>query len=136
MSGSVTVKVTGPLFDGAPADEARAALREVTEAVASQGAAIIRTKAKKFNVSGRGGTGAAAAAVSSRSKGDAAIVEGTSTKGQVWWPWLEGTSKRNQSTRFKGYHAFRLATGVMRKRLRSEASKAMAEVAEKLGGAA
>ena len=33
----------------------------------------------------------------------------------VYGPWLEGTSKRNQSTRFKGYHLFRRTTAKMRK---------------------
>jgi hypothetical protein len=31
-------------------------------------------------------------------------------RGIVYGPWLEGTSSRNQRTRFKGYHAFREAT--------------------------
>lgn len=28
--------------------------------------------------------------------------------GVVYGPWLEGTSSRNQATRFKGYHSFRI----------------------------
>jgi hypothetical protein len=28
--------------------------------------------------------------------------------GVIYGPWLEGVSRRNQSTRFKGYHTFRL----------------------------
>lgn len=31
-------------------------------------------------------------------------------RGIVYGPWLEGVSYRNQTTRFKGYHAFRRAT--------------------------
>lgn len=30
-------------------------------------------------------------------------------RGIVYGPWLEGVSGRNQTTRFKGYHAFRTA---------------------------
>lgn len=30
-------------------------------------------------------------------------------RGIIYGPWLEGTSTRNQTTRFKGYHAFRNA---------------------------
>jgi hypothetical protein len=30
-------------------------------------------------------------------------------QGIVYGPWLEGTSHRNQSTRFKGYHSFQRA---------------------------
>jgi hypothetical protein len=35
-------------------------------------------------------------------------------RGIVYGPWLEGTSSRNQTTRFKGYHALRRALQVMR----------------------
>jgi hypothetical protein len=31
-------------------------------------------------------------------------------RGVTYGPWLEGVSSRNQSTRFKGYHAFREAS--------------------------
>lgn len=30
-------------------------------------------------------------------------------RGIVYGPWLEGTSRRNATTRFKGYHSFRRA---------------------------
>jgi hypothetical protein len=35
-------------------------------------------------------------------------------RGIVYGPWLEGTSSRNQTTRFKGYHALRRALQAMR----------------------
>lgn len=35
--------------------------------------------------------------------------------GVVYGPWLEGTSSRNSSTRFKGYHTFRLVEQQMEK---------------------
>jgi hypothetical protein len=31
--------------------------------------------------------------------------------GVVYGPWLEGISSRNQTTRFKGYHTFRIVQG-------------------------
>jgi len=34
----------------------------------------------------------------------------------VYGPWLEGVSRRNQETRFKGYAAFRLAAQTMQTR--------------------
>jgi hypothetical protein len=33
--------------------------------------------------------------------------------GVVYGPWLEGISSRNQTTRFKGYHTFRIVRGRM-----------------------
>ena len=34
----------------------------------------------------------------------------------VYGPWLEGTSSRNQTTRFKGYHSFQ----IVRQQLQNE----------------
>lgn len=33
----------------------------------------------------------------------------------IYGPWLEGTSRRNATTRFKGYHSFRKATGTIQR---------------------
>ena len=38
--------------------------------------------------------------------------------GEVYGPWLEGTSSRNQSTRFKGYGTFRKTAQYIQKNLR------------------
>ena len=38
-------------------------------------------------------------------------------RGIVYGPWLEGTSHRNQSTSFKGYHSFRRATEQLRNQI-------------------
>ena len=40
---------------------------------------------------------------------DPAIETIVTTADAMYGPWLEGTGSRNQSTRFKGYHGFRLA---------------------------
>jgi hypothetical protein len=37
-------------------------------------------------------------------------------RGIVYGPWLEGTSTRNRTTRFKGYHAFRQARQIMERK--------------------
>ncbi len=37
-------------------------------------------------------------------------------RGVIYGPWLEGTSRRNQETRFKGYSSFRRATASMKQR--------------------
>lgn len=49
----------------------------------------------------------------------------------VYAPWLEGTSKRNQSTRFKGYHTFRLITAEFRAGRAAEVARPV--VAEHVG---
>lgn len=37
--------------------------------------------------------------------------------GPVYGPWLEGVGSRNRTTRFKGYHAFRLAAQALDRRI-------------------
>lgn len=37
--------------------------------------------------------------------------------GPVYGPWLEGVGSRNNTTRFKGYHAFRLAAQALDRRI-------------------
>lgn len=37
--------------------------------------------------------------------------------GPVYGPWLEGVGSRNNTTRFKGYHAFRLAAQALEHRI-------------------
>ena len=109
----------------------------ITEAAARQGAAIIKTKAKKFNVSGRGkgAAGASVASVSYRVADMQAVVTGTSKKGEVWWPWLEGTSKRNRSTRFKGYHTFFRTRLRLARELQALIAPQLAAYLRKMGGA-
>ena len=38
-------------------------------------------------------------------------------RGIVYGPWLEGTSTRNRTTRFKGYHAFGTAAATVQARM-------------------
>lgn len=37
--------------------------------------------------------------------------------GPVYGPWLEGVGSRNETTRFKGYHAFRKAAAALEQRI-------------------
>lgn len=39
--------------------------------------------------------------------------------GPVYGPWLEGVGSRNNTTRFKGYHAFRKAANALDRRVES-----------------
>ena len=45
--------------------------------------------------------------VTNQRQGDVQIIH---DRRIVYGPWLEGVSRRNQTTRFKGYHSFRRAT--------------------------
>ncbi len=110
------VVILGPLADG----RAQAALdlyaHEVVQKVAGQGQQMVRDH---LNTVIRQNHGVYVSRVNVRDVGaDAARIEND----MVYSPWLEGTSQRNRSTRFKGYHTFRL----VRQQLDAKA-EAMAE---------
>ena len=92
--------VSGPLFDG----RAEAALAEygrvMPEKIADRGRDMVREHLAGVLRQNRG------VYVSRVRVRDAVnpVIENT----MVYSPWLEGVSQRNHSTRFRGYHTFRL----------------------------
>jgi len=61
-------------------------------------------------------------------------VAGPMVQGVTWAPWLEGTSSRNQSTGFKGYHLFRKTRAELDKRAPEIGQKILGELMPDLGG--
>lgn len=55
-------------------------------------------------------------------------------RGIIYGPWLEGTSERNQTTRFKGYHAFRDAEARVEGSLDQILAPILAKYMARLGG--
>ena len=54
--------------------------------------------------------------------------------GVIYGPWLEGTSSRNQTTRFKGYGAFRLTAQWLEKKADDVLEKHTRKAAKRLRG--
>jgi hypothetical protein len=52
--------------------------------------------------------------------------------GVVYGPWLEGTSSRNQSTRFKGYGTFRKTAQYIQKNLRKIIAVSIARMKQRM----
>lgn len=95
------VRVSGPLFDGRAGRITAAMCDDIEEDIADQGVndvrQIIRQSAERR-------TGNYERHVQSdRARGDRVVND----SGIVYGPWLEGVSRRNASTRFKGFTAFR-----------------------------
>jgi hypothetical protein len=128
------VTLTGPLFDG----QAAVAARDFTRALSAEIAEIAQTWIKldtaRMDKSGRGGTGAAAGGVKISGEGANWVVSGGIREGEYAWPWLEGTSRRNQSTDFRGYHTFRRTRARMRKQVTPYAQKELALFIGRMGG--
>jgi hypothetical protein len=128
------VILTGPIFDGQAAVAARDFTRALSAEIAEIAQTWIQLDTERMNKSGRGGTGAAAGGVKIHGEGANWVVSGGINEGVYAWPWLEGTSRRNQSTGFKGYHTFRRTRARMRKQVTPYAQAELAKFIGRMGG--
>ena len=96
-----SVETGGPNFNGlGPSIVVRSA-RDMEEHLAEEGAQMVRTELMQVL---RRETPYYRTQITTREMyGRHVITDG----GVVYGPWLEGTSERNRSTRFKGYATFR-----------------------------
>lgn len=120
------VHLSGPLFDGTAAAAMRAGAIEVRHRLARDGEQKARAA---FNAMIRDNEGVFISTITSADRShvyawnggdghvytmpvvdtDPAVETIVTTGDAAYGPWLEGTGSRNQTTRFKGYHGFRLA---------------------------
>lgn len=99
----IEVSVSGPLFNGLGAAAARDLVHDIRHEVSRQ---VLADVHHVLNARIQHPTPYYETQINIREGPDVDIVN---DRRIVYGPWLEGTSRRNQTTRFKGYHAFRLA---------------------------
>lgn len=92
----------GPLFDGRAAAAGRRLVRDMSDTLGQRGKEMILERLGQVI---KHPTGYYESQVRAEAHGsvDTVITDG----GVVYGPWLEGTSSRNETTRFKGYGTFR-----------------------------
>ncbi len=129
------ITIQGPIFDGRAAAAASDFCDSISNEVAEVARTWIATEAHGFDRSGRGGTGAAAAGLEGPigSNGQY-VVRGGIRKGSYSWPWLEGSSERNRTTPFAGYHVFRRTRQRLRRQIGPLTELRMQEFIERMGG--
>ena len=136
MAGSfkVTVEanVTGPLADGTADNVLQEWARNTSAELGRQGADLLR--AFPMNKTGRA-HGGFQENLKVLQQGTTARIPAPMIRGVTWGPWLEGTSKRNESTRFKGYHLFRKTRQELNKRAPEVGQAELDKLMPKLGGA-
>lgn len=108
MAGRLTVtaatKVSGPLFDGNPGGILDRYAADVRQTIAQRG--VDKLRAFPMDKTGRARGGFQENLNITPRGADTLAIFGPMIKGVTWAPWLEGSSKRNNSTSFKGYHLF------------------------------
>lgn len=110
MSRSVTVKTSGPLFDGRADQVVDDMLDQVEQAIAQRLVDVIQNDLAHVL---KHPTGYYRSHVhADRAGGDWQVDDDR----VVYGPWLEGTSSRNRTTRFRGYATFRRAAQQLERR--------------------
>lgn len=104
---AATVKVTGPFFDGRAAAAMVDYMAEVERVVADAGIDNLRDGTSVFRY--EGGKRTSWAPWRSRLESKRQTIGIRVMNPAIYTPWLEGTSRMNQLTSFKGYHLFRNA---------------------------
>lgn len=125
------VIVHGPLWNGEAAFAVDDWLRDTRYKVADQGLQMLREFPMNRTGRARGGFQKELRVVT---RGMTEVLPGPKDKGVTWAPWLEGTSKRNDSTRFKGYHLFRKTRLKMRKVANKTAQEELDKFIGRMGG--
>lgn len=123
------VTATGPLFDGRATKAVTDFLDEAKVEVSQVGVNEVRNRLGQVleNPTGRYRN----SIVTDMVQGDRVVRDG----GMVYGPWLEGTSSRNTSTRFKGYQTFRKTRQWLAGRAGSIAETKIRPYLTRMGGA-
>jgi hypothetical protein len=129
MAVEIQLRASGPLFDGRAQKAVKDYLLAATGAVAGEGVNLVQA-------SGRADYKNPTGYYESHIVTD--LVEPDSTR--VWdseviyGPWLEGTSARNQTTRFKGYATFRRAYQQLDRRAQGIAYRMLERFVARMNG--
>lgn len=129
---TVDCMVTGPLADGRAIDAAEKWAERTSQALGDEAVRMLRDF--PMNKSGRARGGFEGALRVERRSPSETRVAGPQERGVAWAPWLEGTSKRNESTKFRGYHLFAKTRAELEKKAQEIGQKQLDELLGEMGG--
>lgn len=129
----VDCRVEGPLSNGDADKAAEQWATNTTQALADKGVELLR--AFPMNKSGRAHGGFENALKVVRNSPTQTRIPGPQDRGVAWASWLEGTSKRNSSTKFGGYGLFRKTRLQLQKMAPDIAQAELEKVLPRMGGA-
>lgn len=124
------VSVSGPLADGTAHDAIREWIDASKKDIADY--AVQQLRAVGMDKTGRGtGRYQAGLRTTLLAYNDVLVDDPV-----IYGPWLEGTSRRNESTRFKGYQLWRRAKQQTQAKANDIAEAKLPEYLERIGGGA
>lgn len=126
----ITASVSGPLADGTAHQAVRDWLDATKQDVADQ--AVTRLRAVTMDRTGRA-TGHYQKMIRTTLLNYKDVLVDDPV---IYGPWLEGTSKRNESTRFKGYRLWRRTRLQVKREAPKIAQAKLPEYIERMGGTA
>ena len=135
MTASLRVRAftdaSGPIFDGRFDDELKIWARDTEDAIAAEGVRLLREFPMNKTLRASGGFQREVRAIRQVQH---VIIPAPTDKGVTWGPWLEGVSKRNESTRFKGYRLFRKTRQELNRKAAEIGQREMDKVIGAMGG--
>jgi len=132
MKISLDCMVTGPLADGRAVKAAEEWAENTSQALADEGLEMLR--AVRMDKSGRSRGGFQEALKIVRKSPTEKRIPGPQERGVAWAPWLEGTSKRNESTGFRGYGLFRDTRTRLQERAPEIGQRELDKLMPRMGG--
>lgn len=129
---TVDCAVSGPLGDGRAIELAEKWAENTSQALGDEAVKMLR--AFPMNKSGRARGGFEGALRVERRTPSETRVKGPQERGVAWAPWLEGTSKRNESTRFKGYGLFAKTRAELQKKAADIGQRQLDALIGEMGG--
>lgn len=124
----IDVDLRGPLFNGLAEQALRDLRDEIVHDVTAQARAEWMTN---LNVSIKNPTPYYETQITMQVQGPVGVVH---DRAVVYGPWLEGTSSRNHTTRFKGYASLRRAVQAMQGKVPLMTARALARALQRMGG--
>jgi hypothetical protein len=128
----VDCRVSGPLENGDAEKAAEEWATSTTQALADKGVELLR--AFPMNKTGRAHGGFEGALKTVRISPTETRIPGPQDRGVAWSPWLEGTSKRNETTGFGGYGLFAKTRLQLQKMAPDIAQAELEKVLPRMGG--
>jgi hypothetical protein len=137
MSGTLKITVdcmvSGPLADGRAIDAAEKWAERTSQVLGDQAVRMLRDF--PMNKTGRARGGFENLLQTERRTPSETRVMGPQQRGVAWASWLEGTSKRNQGNRFKGYHLFAKTRKELQDKAADIGQRELDKLLSEMGGA-